>query len=94
MTLYGFLAAVTWALIGALFIYRLDTFANRWLTVTRVSKIPAPPTEIPDDLTALALGETEKWAQDSVLAVIRERFEQLKDWNKVRTAMGVAQVSA
>jgi hypothetical protein len=35
--------------------------------------------------------ESEKWAQDSVLKVARERYDELKDWNKVRTALGVAQ---
>jgi hypothetical protein len=44
---------------------------------------------VPDDLMALALQHPEPWAQEDVLKVVRERYEMLRDWNLVRSAMGI-----
>lgn len=53
--------------------------------------VEAPPQmQVPEDLSALALMEREPWAQEEVMRVIRERYADLKDWNLVRSAMGVA----
>lgn len=91
MTLYGLLASLAWALIGALFIARLNRFAHRWLDLRSQQRETVIDAKIPDDLMGLALGESEKWAQDAVLETIRERFDKLKDWNKVRQSVGVAE---
>lgn len=50
-------------------------------------------SEIPDDLLAVASQENESWAQEEVIRVIRERYEELKDWNKVRRAMGIGVIA-
>jgi len=50
------------------------------------------PVEVPEDLTAVAMQEREAWAQEEVLRAIRERYEELKDWNKVRAAVGVGRI--
>lgn len=95
MTLYGLLASLAWAATAAFCICRGDVIAHRWLSITEkrvVAKLPEDPIVVPDDLMALALGETEKWAQDSVIEVIRERWNALHDWNKVRMAMGIGGV--
>lgn len=47
------------------------------------------PAEIPEDLIAVALQENEVWAQEEMTRVIREKYEQYRDWNKVRAAMGL-----
>ena len=44
---------------------------------------------VPEDLVAIATQEREVWAQEEVMRVIRERYEALRDWNAVRSAMGV-----
>ena len=44
---------------------------------------------VPDDLMALALQHPEPWAQEDVLKVVRERYEMVRDWNLVRSAMGI-----
>jgi hypothetical protein len=44
---------------------------------------------IPDDLMAMAMQYPEPWAQDDTIKVIRERYEALKDWNRVRAAVGI-----
>lgn len=91
MTLYGLLASLAWALTGALFIARLDRFAHRWLSLKQREQIPVDAT-IPDDLQAFAMLETEKWAADATLKVIREKWESFRDWNKVRASLGVGTV--
>lgn len=47
------------------------------------------PTELPEDLVALAMTEQETWAQEEVVRAMRERYDTLKDWNLVRAAFGV-----
>jgi hypothetical protein len=51
-----------------------------------------PLVEIPNDLVAVAMQERESWAQEETLRAIRERFEDLRDWNKVRAAVGVGRI--
>lgn len=93
MTLYGFLAALAWALLGGLFLWRVDHFAHRWLSAKRLDPGQEGNVVIPDDLVGLAMNESEKWAQDSVLDTIRERYDKLRDWNKVRRAVGAGEVT-
>jgi len=38
------------------------------------------------------LQENEVWAQEEVMRVVRERYEELGDWNKVRVAVGVGRI--
>jgi len=95
VTAFGLVASLAWTATAVLFVARLSAFAHRWLSMVEkrsASKQPEPPVEIPNDLTALALSETEKWAQDSVLEAIRERYAALHDWNKVRAAMGIGAI--
>lgn len=92
MTIYGLLAALAWAAVAVLGILRLEAFGRRWLD--RVNPKAGDPTsiEIPPDLMGFALLETEKWAQDSVLETIRERYAKLGDWKKVRVSLGAGEV--
>ncbi len=56
--------------------------------------------EIPDDLEAVAMQETEEWARDNERQLIRERFVELaalggsenEVWQKVRRAVGVGEM--
>jgi len=41
---------------------------------------------------AYAMQEREAWAQEEVLRAVRERFEELRDWNKVRSAVGIGRI--
>jgi hypothetical protein len=41
---------------------------------------------------ALAMTHSETWAQEDTLKAIRERYEQLQDWNRVRSAFGVGSI--
>jgi hypothetical protein len=77
------------------------------VTVVSVSKLchtirPTPASvesaasgdshEIPEDLMALAMSHREPWAQEDTLRVIAERYDDLKDWNRVRAAMNVGRI--
>lgn len=72
--------------VGLAFVERLGDFKPH-----RESLVPPAPVQIPDDLAALAVNETEAWAKEEVLRAIREKYEEYHDWSKVRVAFGVAQ---
>lgn len=72
--------------------WNVRELGHRWLD-QRESTAPGgedDEVKVPDDLSALAMGESAEWAQQQTLKVIRERYTQLGDWNMVRSAMGVA----
>ncbi len=48
--------------------------------------------DVPEDLVAYAMQEREAWAQEEVLRAVRERFEELRDWNRVRSAVGIGRI--
>jgi hypothetical protein len=82
-----------WAAVTVYTVHRLATVAERFVPVRPdTAPLLPPPIEIPEDLVAVANQERESWAQEEVLRVIRERFDDLKDWNRVRAAMGVGRI--
>lgn len=93
MTPSGLLASLVWAAVAAFFVLKLDAYAHRWLSVTHEAKQAPKTVDIPEDLLAFAMQETEKWAQDATLKVIRERYESFQDWNKVRSAVGIGELA-
>jgi hypothetical protein len=48
---------------------------------------------VPEDLVAIAMIHSEVWAQEDTLKAIRERYEQLQDWNRVRSAFGIGSMA-
>ena len=81
-----------WASVVCYAICTLADVAREFRPSHAASTDPAPLTEVPDDLVAVAMQEREAWAQEEVLRAIRERYEELKDWNKVRAAVGVGRI--
>jgi hypothetical protein len=55
---------------------------------------PAAEAEVvvPDDLMAYAMSHSEQWAQEDALRAIQQSYEQWKDWNRVRAAMGIGRI--
>ena len=88
------LAHVLWAAVTVYAIHRLSAVVDRFAPVRPAAVVPSvePSVEIPDDLVALAMQERESWAQEETLRAIRERYEDLKDWNKVRSAVGIGRI--
>ena len=87
------IAEILWPIAFVVAAFRLskalEAFAPR-----RSEKEEEDPynVDIPNDLLAIATAENEVWAQEEVIRVIRERYENLRDWNKVRAAMGVGRI--
>lgn len=83
-----------WATVAVYALHRLSAVLERFAPVRPETMVPPaePLVEIPDDLMAVAMQEREGWAQEEVLRAIRERYEDLKDWNRVRSAVGVGRI--
>jgi hypothetical protein len=86
------LAHLLWAAVVVYAIHRFGELAVRFAPARPDSVLPPAPVEIPEDLVAVANQERESWAQEEVLRVIRERYDDLKDWNRVRAAVGVGRI--
>jgi len=81
-----------WAAVAVYAIHRIGDIVVRFAPARPEAALPPAPVEIPEDLVAVANQERESWAQEEVLRVIRERYEDLKDWNRVRAAFGVGRI--
>lgn len=86
------LVQLLWVSVAAYAVHRLATVAERFAPNVPEVVPPSTSVEVPDDLVAVAMQEREAWAQEEVLRAIRERYEELKDWNKVRAAVGVGRI--
>lgn len=86
------LASILWPIVVLVVGWRLastfDYIAKR--PERQREEADAKSFDIPEDLVALALNEREDWAREEALRAIREKYEQLGDWNMVRRAVGVA----
>jgi len=84
-----FLAHLVWALVV---LWCVPQVCQTVLAFAPESK-DAPELDeafdIPEDLLALSMQENESWAQEELVRVMREKYETYKDWNRVRTAMGL-----
>lgn len=62
---------------------------ERELRITeRVKAEPHEPEPIPPDLMSVVLAESEPFAQDDILKVIRQTYAETQDWNMARRAVG------
>ena len=88
------MSLVIHSLWAAVAVYFVHTAAGvvREFKAAPVAPVLPPPVEIPEDLVAVANQEREPWAQEEVLRSIRERYEDLRDWNRVRGAFGVGRI--
>jgi len=82
---------VLWPLAFAYAAHRISNEVAKFAPKEEVQEKPAfpSPSDIPDDLMALAAQENEAWAQEQVVRVISEKYEELRDWNRVRRTMGI-----
>lgn len=84
------LADLLWPVAVVLSVYRLAAAWERFVPTPPTAS--ADPVEIPEDLIALAMAHRESWAQEDLLRVIREQYDELKDWNRVRAAMNIGRM--
>lgn len=93
------LVALGWPVAFAYAAWRWARVADRALDqradLARPVLPPVPEeAEVPNDLVALALTHREPWAQEDTLKAMRERYAELKDWQKVRFAFGIGSLDA
>ena len=70
-----------------------DWWAHRYPPV----QLTEQDVEVPQDIVALAMRESEEWAQEQVLQTAKERYLKVQDasmpdaqkWNLVRRALGI-----
>jgi uncharacterized protein YcbX len=87
------LVHLLWAAVAVYAVYRLSAVLERFAPVRSAPEdLVAPLVEVPEDLVAVAMQERESWAQEETLRAIRERYEELKDWNRVRAAIGIGRI--
>lgn len=85
----GTLGDITWPLT---LVVAVDRLASAWerISLPASSEISAPDgVVVPEDLVAVALTESEPWAQEEMLKAMREKYKVYGDWNRVRSAFGV-----
>ena len=88
-----FLGTVVWAGVVGYGIWRMARVLDRFAPVHTTASSAAKPDDVamvPPDLVAVAMMESEPWAQDDMMRVIRDRYNTFGDWNRVRAAIGVA----
>jgi hypothetical protein len=86
-------AHVLWAIVAAYAGWRLAAVVELFAPVRASEAADAiEDVDIPEDLVALAMTQSEGWAQEDTIKAIRERYEQLRDWNRVRAAFGIGRI--
>lgn len=83
---------ILWPAAFAYAVWRFAAVAERWAPVAPDVAPEPEDVEVPDDLVALALTHSETWAQEDTLKAMRERYADLKDWQKVRFAFGIGRI--
>lgn len=114
MTGYGLLASLAWAGVAGALLWRGERVLRQLLALkAQVASLVTPdslalpatkPTraqvELPDDLVAYAMLESESWAKDDAKLALVEKFIELfngnapETWQKVRRSVGIGELPA
>jgi hypothetical protein len=83
--------SLVWAGVAVYAIRRAEAVLAQWRATAPVDATAsgAPFVDVPDDLLAYATSMSESWAVEDTLRVVRERYDELQDWNRVRRAIGI-----
>lgn len=95
VTLLGFLSSLAWTATAVLFVARLHSWADRWLTVHErlhapsllaESEAEAMPPDLMGYVHAISTGNAEMDGimQEQTLSVLHEQYAALGSWGKVR----------
>ena len=96
------IAALVWAGVVVFALVRTEAVVRHWLALTYPPVVPTEQdVEVPQDIMALAMRESEEWAQEEVIKAAKERFLKVKDatmpdgqrWNLVRRALGIGELA-
>lgn len=95
------MSALIWAAVVVYALVRIEAVVRHWLALVYPPAIPTEQdVEVPQDIMALAMRESEEWAQEEVIKAAKERFLKVKDatmpdgqrWNLVRRALGIGEL--
>ncbi len=93
MTLYGMISSLVWAAVALVALRQTNVLVTaavqRGVAVKRED-----PIDIPEDLVAFVNSFGSDWARADAAKAIRERYEQTRNWNMVRRAVGLGGMSA
>lgn len=81
-----------WAAVAVYGVYRMAQVAERFAPV-RPESVASEQVEAPEDLVAYAMSFSETWAQEDAMRAIYQSYDQWKDWNRVRAAMGIGRMN-
>jgi hypothetical protein len=86
-----FLGTVVWAGVVVYGIWRFAPVLEKFVPAAPVvaSDLTRDDIVVPDDLLAFAASLQDPWAIEDTIKVMRERYVDLRDWNRVRSAMGI-----
>jgi len=85
----GLVISIIWVAALIFIVERLRSTVMQ-LPGLRPEQRAVPQEKLPADLVGLALMESEEWAQEEMLAAMREAHDKLGDWNAVRARFGVS----
>lgn len=88
--LASLLTHLLWASVAVYAVRSFCALVQSSPSRTTVESEPTP--EIPEDLMALAMSHRDAWAQEDTIRVITEKYDDLKDWNRVRAAMNIGRI--
>lgn len=84
-------ASLLWPLAILASVYRVASVAKFALTpVDLGDEVAKWSIEVPDDIVAHAMVESEEWAREDILRLAREKYFDHGNWNTVRRAFGLA----
>lgn len=85
------MAHLLWAAVAVYGIYRLAQVMERFAPVRPEAIVPEQ-VAVPEDLMAYAMSFSETWAQEDAMRAVHQSYDQWKDWNRVRAAMGIGRI--
>lgn len=86
----AFLGTLVWAGVTVYGLWRFALVVERFAPAPTGAPVrSSDEVEVPDDLLAFAGQLQDPWAIEDTIKVMRERYTDLKDWNRVRSAMGI-----
>jgi hypothetical protein len=96
------MAHLVWSAVVCFVVIRTEAVVRHWLALVHPpERIAEEDLVVPADIVALAMRESEEWAQEEVLKAARERYMTITDaampesqkWNLVRRALGVGELA-
>jgi hypothetical protein len=87
-----FLGHVLWAGVTIYAIHMAAKVVTLFAPVRTDALATSQEVVVPDDLVAYAMSQSEQWAQEDAMRAIQQSYDQWKDWNRVRAAIGIGRI--